>query len=145
LQCLVPRHAAGVSYERFVMYLVKLWNGDTLYDDHSSRLYLKVMKLCKDHVSLVGGGPNLNIEHEDQVDDLFEEVMGTFKKTSHKYVYELFHMMTDKVVFSHERRTRVQMKWDKFYEVWAMANRDCPIVIRKVELFGPWPKGSGSC
>lgn len=127
------------------MYLVKLWNGDTLYDDHSSRLYLKVMKLCKDHVSLVGGGPNLNIEHEDQVDDLFEEVMGTFRKTSHKYVYELFHMMTDKVVFSHERRTRVQMKWDKFYEMWAMANKDCPIVIRKVELFGPWPKGSGSC
>lgn len=127
------------------MYLVKLWDGDTLYDDHSGRLYLKVMKLCKDHVSLIGGGPNLNIEHEDQVDDLFEETMETFKETRHKYVYELFHTLTDKVIFSHERYTRVKFKLHHFYEMWAMANRDCPIVIRTVEINGPWPKGSGSC
>lgn len=129
------------------MYLVQLWNGDTLYDDHSGRLYLKVKKLCKDHVSLVGGGPNLNVEHEDQVDDLFEEVMVTFKETAHRYVYELFHTLTDKVIFSHERYTRANVKLGHYQYQWSMVRppRECPIVIRKVELNGPWPKGSGSC
>ena len=123
------------------MYLVKLWNGDTLSDDHSGRLHLKVMKLCKDHVSLVGGGPNLNIEHEDQVDDLFEEVMGTFKETVHRYVYELFHTLTDKVIYAQDHYWRVHIEWNYYYGQWLMRNRECPIVIRAVELNGPWPKG----
>ena len=131
-------------------YRVTLWNKEEIVDEFEDRLEDKVFNRCDSHVSFVSGGPNLNFEHDIEVERLIDQVMAT-KETIGKYeglprtVWVLWNKMTERVVFSHPRYWRVVIKHDHYSYQWMRMGRENPFLMEELELNGPWPEGSGSC
>ena len=63
------------------MKQVTLWNGDVLSAATEEELEDKVFEACDRHVTVVHGGPNLNVEHEIMVERVFDHCMATMEST----------------------------------------------------------------
>ena len=74
--CWVDSEGKNVTATKFQ---VTLWNGDVI-TDYLDPLQVELTGRCDSHVAFTDGGPNLNVEHDTLVEELYEECMKSLKE-----------------------------------------------------------------
>ena len=57
-------------------FQVTLWNGDVI-TDYLDQIEMELTSRCDSHTAFTFGGPNMNLEHDRLVEELFEKCMET--------------------------------------------------------------------